>query len=159
MRIKIRKGCFETNSSTVHAICINKDRPKQKITSIILDCKEEFSNKNHNIEEKIKYIFKMCLVVDMENPIPYFEKEKSYVYKLVSYLAKKGITVEIKKYDDYYTYGVGDCEEFLKMIMNNESLLDDFIFDEDSYFHIMDNNYVEENLPSKSEYDIYTFSE
>lgn len=159
MKIKIRRNCFETNSSSVHAICINKNSEKPKVTHIVLDAKTDFRGKWCSLTKKVNYIFLMCLQKDLDKPVLYFEKEKSYIYKFVEYLAKKGITTEIKKYDDYYTYGMGDFDEVLETLMNNEELMDKFIFDDYSYFHIMDNNYTNENLPLEKDYDIFTFNE
>lgn len=159
MKIKIRRSCFETNSSSVHAVCINKNFKKEKITHIELDAKKDFYEKNYNLEEKANYIFQMCLNKDHEEPFPYFEKEKTYTYRFINYLAKKGIITDIKKCDDYYNYSLGDFEETLKLLMTNEELMDRFLFDDLSYFQIMDNNYVDENLPLKTDYDIFTFDE
>lgn len=159
MKIKIRKSCFETNSSSVHAICINKNQEKPKINHIVLDAKTEFGGKCYSLTEKANYIFLMCLYSDMEFPVLYFQKKKSKVYKFVTYLKEKGIKVEIKEYDEYYNNGLGDFKETLEILMSNEELMDKFLFDDNSYFHIMDNNYVDENLPSKNNYDILTFDE
>lgn len=159
MKIKIRKNCFETNSSSVHAICINKNLKKETINHIVLDAKTEFDGRCYSLTEKANYIFLMCLYSDMEVPVLYFQKEKSKVYKFVTYLREKGIKVKIKEYDEYYNNGLGDFEETLEILMSNEKLMDKFLFDDNSYFHIMDDNYVDENLPLKKDYDIFTFNE
>lgn len=137
----IRNNIFETNSSSVHSIVICT---KQRSLSIY----------NDPLPYKIIYrdeIFagEVNTVDSFTKKIIYFHIACTYSYdtnklkKFTEYLKKRNITVENID-SDIYNSGIDHLEEleyFTELLLDNEKLLDNFIFNTESKIYTsMDTN-------------------
>ena len=149
MKRQIRQGVFETNSSSVHAICISLvDEPLRIPERIEFSCGEfgwEY-DKLTTITEKAEYLY-TC--------IPYlddFDKIKeclSFIYKTLKKAGVKDIYFEayeiristwdasdiylyIEPKDGYVDHG-GEAREFVKAVCTDENKLLNYLFSNKSY--------------------------
>lgn len=137
--IQIRKTIFETNSSSTHAICIQKDNKNIFIPEELYFHFGEFGWDETAANEPadylytaIYYIYKYC-----EENIRKFEDYKNYIYNT---LAKYGCEAEFddKFYDDEgwirgYIDHAGELTEFLDKIRHSEKRLIRYLFGNESF--------------------------
>lgn len=151
MKKQIRRGAFETNSSSTHAINIyrgsNYDIPKE----IVVRTGEfgwEFTTYN-NPEDKLAYLYTWCMCKctsfemnevtgKWETHIDY-KKRKDYQYRIKSKLEALGVK-EVYFYDgdDYIDHDENLLESDLEEILEN--YFEDFIFNDSSYIETGNDN-------------------
>lgn len=134
MKVVVRKNVFETNSSSVHSICISRDSVStadlkgKRIEFYLDDFGWAFEEAN-----KANYLYTAIMVND---------KSEEYLNKLKSILDKYGVGYsfeppkywdEDKKYIDNgsidHSYETG---EFLEAVFENEDLLLRYLFNDKS---------------------------
>lgn len=149
----IRKETFETNSSSTHSICITKE------PSEFIDIPEEMTIelKNYNYEfgwestmwdtpeEKLAYLIMGIIdrsyrydgitssVADIEkiiNSMHSFGVKKVYIegLRIVNYDG----TVYLDNEDSYVDHGT-ELEDLIETVLNDESLLKSYLFDDRSF--------------------------
>lgn len=131
---KIRTGIFETNSSSVHCICISNDGDNI-LTGNVLRCEtNEFGweyGMYSDVYNKADYLLTMIYCS---------EHSDEYLEKLRSVLLKHGIELAEKETSYYY---IDHCYEWgntLEELLNNEKLLMDFLFNPKSYIETTNDN-------------------
>lgn len=140
--IKIRSNVFETNSSSVHSICISKDKVEYAPTTVCLNFEEyEWNCGSYSAKD---YLWTAILLLKSYN---YDEKKKEYNYKRIpeienhirEVLYKYGVKRVVFKYpkrnnlepeDSWYKYEEEpsidhDCETepFVDACLENDDLL------------------------------------
>lgn len=148
MKIKVRTGIFETNSSSVHTLCIckEKDPPMPKNVKLSFEYTD-----TRTFEGKLNYIYKMCADYDMEYPQIYPDYDKTYIYKLVEFLENRGFVVEFDREHGYYFDSCYDTDVLDAFLSSEDSgkLLEDFLYNSKSFVTIRDNNYASNPLPEE----------
>lgn len=149
--LNIRKGLFETNSSSVHVLVIPKDQAIHIPKSVRLSFNDY--GWSEGIEyDTLNYLYQACV-----------DKGKSELNKFFAYLKRKGVEEiyapelqwESNRWGTYATNNEGyvdhaDCIP-LDYLFSNESLLDRFLFGDDSFVETgNDNSY---NTPDEDKYD------
>jgi len=165
MKRQVRNNVFETNSSSMHSICISK---KPVITDdingkFVYFQPGEFGwefEKYDDLEDKASYLYEA--ITDLYRD----EKECSDVLnRLYETLGKYGVSCKFKakKKDKYgFTEGyidhVDQTAEFLKAVLHSENRLLRFLFG-DSFILTGNDNCYEDEVPQynvpESEYEIY----
>lgn len=181
MKVQIRRNVFETNSSSTHSISIIKESEKDILSNLppvleipLLEFGWEFETYNDTYT-KLGYLWQAIIGYyeyfdkdKIENPLEY-EKEmkQSKIDKLVSILAKYGVTliipynghleIEKSKYSEDYSYVtmvydgiksyntgyIDHCSEtrqFVEAVLEDEQKLLRFLFDNDSYISTGNDN-------------------
>lgn len=140
MKVTIRKNTFETNSSSVHTICIAKEPANNfqgsKIFFELDDFGWEFASVN-----RADYLYTAIMTSC---------KTEEYLDKLKAILDKNNITygfMKPKYYDDENKYisngGIDhsyELEEFLETILNNEDMLLRYLFNRNSAVYTGNDN-------------------
>lgn len=139
MKRQIRRGVFETNSSSTHAICITKDNMYQIEKHIDFRFGEYgWEYREYDTpHEKASYLITAIFSYSKDYADKYWERLKSI-------LDSKGITYSIKlpavKYDDaldcsnYYDLGycyidhVGETSEFVEAVLADPDRLMRYLF-------------------------------
>lgn len=148
MLTSIRKSIFETNSSSVHAICISKEKPKKLPKKIIFRTGQYgWAREYHGTAG---YLY--TALIELDSLCQYEEKLKEI-------LDKNSIEYEFYK-DKRYAYidHAEDLREFLKMIFSDEDMLLRFLCSEDSYVETGNDNDSDSfpvTNPDKTKYDVY----
>lgn len=148
MKQQIRRNLFETNSSSVHSIVITKE-PNVSIPESLHIIRKEFGWENRtyvNVENRVSYLYTGILGC-FKN-----EEQESYVNRLIEFLEKFGIEVEIDHDNDSDWYGIDHVDElldFIKDIFNDEDYLFNYLFSPTSY--IMTGNDNEDPNPYDDE--------
>lgn len=148
MKISVRKSIFETNSSSVHAICISKKNPRKLPKKIIFRTGQYGWGKEYR--GTAGYLYTALIVLD---------SFCQYEEKLKEILDKNSIEYEFDKSERFsYIDHAEDLREFLKMIFSDEDMLLRFLCSEDSYVETGNDNdeysFPETNL-DKTKYDVY----
>lgn len=132
---KIRTGIFETNSSSVHCICIANDGDNIFVTPKVLSCITEEFGWDHetyfDTEDKADYL--LTMIYTSEHPSEYLEKFRSILHK-------HGIELGERKTDWYYIDHSSEWGDTLNELLNNEELLMNFLFNPDSYVETANDN-------------------
>lgn len=177
MKLKIRNNIFETNSSSVHAICIKKDYKLKDsdIFKYVSFSRNDFGwepAKYCCCDDKISYLFEMCLDEDGKNKKINFTftdddhfdykilswEEDSCCARLLSFLQKRGIDVQVCfpiLSDGGY---IDHCEcwgDTIEILLNNEEELESFIFSKDSFVLTGNDNCYDEEKAIPLESDSY----
>lgn len=144
--IKIRKGIWETNSSSTHALVIKKEKPAVLPEEVYFDLGEFGWEKGiyMDCETKCSYLHTAIYqrFFDYEN-----NKEKYYEYKnkISNILDEYGIKSKWLNVEDigenswYYIDHCDELENFIEIILNSPELLIDWLFNDDSIL-ITDND-------------------
>lgn len=149
---KIRKGVFETNSSSTHSICVPKQGKLEIPKSIAFDL-GEFGWEEDVLDivpERASYLYTAFCYNDRLSD---FEK-------IVRILEDKGISVFVEPYsknDCYIDHG-SQLNGFLDNICANENLLMQYLFSSESYIQTGNDN--DESCVSDDDVDpikYYTF--
>lgn len=126
MKTNIRRGVFETNSSSTHSICISTEAEliiPERLTFAFGEFGWE-SDTLRSAEEKASYLY-----TGLSN-----NDRKSDIENIVSFLESKGIEIirSKEKASDYSDEGNVDhsdqLEEFLNAIVSDEKRLMNFLF-------------------------------
>lgn len=141
MKIQIRKGVFETNSSSVHTIAISKESPKTLPTEI------EFCTGCFGWEQGFAnpadYLFTALLEYD--------EGEFGInLSRLKEILNNNGIEMKYyipKDRYDYYIDHNEDLHDFINAVLGDEKMLLRFLFSSDSCVVTGNDNSVEDYCP------------
>lgn len=175
MKIKIRHGIFETNSSSIHAIAVYKGNEKIKFPPTVYLSRKDFgwdTRTTRNWEEKLNYIYEMCIAKDYKNDNLIFkdEEEREYFYgkkiqdfledscldRLINILKNKGIIVEYYL-GSIYDGSIDHCDcwgNFIISLLEDEEKLLKFIFGEKSCL-ITGNDNIDYSTPKCStEFDV-----
>ena len=132
---KIRTGIFETNSSSVHCICIVNSGDNIFLTNKVLSCITEKFGWEHetyfDTEDKADYL--LTMIYTSEHPSEYLEKFRSILHK-------HGIELGERKTDWYYIDHSSEWGDTLNELLNNEELLMNFLFNPDSYVETANDN-------------------
>lgn len=156
--IKVRRGTFETNSSSVHAIAIQKNNNFTSIDvehgmydyseakcssyaetlSIYPDAFYDEFCLYTSPRSKLSYIYTASILLDKENDFCKtlkWLKEDSIKYKFYKY--KKTEKNPFNVYIDHYDYVDSKCkcvlEEFLNFVFSNKDIFYNFVFNDRSY--------------------------
>ena len=140
MKQQIRRNLFETNSSSVHSIVITKES-NVSIPENLYITKKGFGWENEvydDIEDRASYLYTAIRSCIKENDQP------RYINKLIKFLEKLGVEVEIDhERDDSYYFGIDHSDElldFIKDIFNNEDYLFNYLFSPTSYIRTGNDN-------------------
>ena len=172
MKRQIRQGVFETNSSSVHAICISLvDEPLRIPEKIEFSC-DDFGweyDKLTSITEKARYLY-TC--------IPYlndFDKIKGCFNFIYHTLRKAGVedvyfeayeltvstwneadvNLYIKPKDGYVDHG-SETKEFVEAVCTDENKLLNYLFSNKSYiFTGNDNSGYQEKIEEDYPHEVY----
>ena len=152
---KIRKGIFETNSSSVHCICIAKGEIDP--LSIPKNISARFGEFGWESEyycfdyEKLSYL---CTMI--------FEVSPSKFEKLCDILARNGVMLRDLKMtgDEFYPLGYidhgDDWVDVLDKLLDDEDLLLRFLFNDASYVETgNDNDYSTGPAEPGPGYDVF----
>lgn len=154
MKIQIRKGVFETNSSSTHAINIFRGYNEKNIPESIVVRPGEFGwecDTYYDFENKLSYLYTWCL-----NLMGKDEAE----YKITQALNNLGVKeVEFGECSDWYEEGYIDhSEELYSKDLNTifENYFGDFIFGDSSYIETgNDNSDIEVYEDGRADFSIY----
>ena len=147
--IKIRNGCFETNSSSVHAMIIAKKNVDPMDTTVNFNI-GEFGWEEceyHDIDDKASYFYTAACAVkgyDVSDEITnilssYGIKCKFGIAKFESY--KSSYNNKTYTYlDNGYIDHDEDCADFVNTLMNDADMFVRFLFNDDSFVHTGNDN-------------------
>ena len=160
MMAKIRRGCFETNSSSVHTICISpKDIMPNDYPSIVYFEGGRFGweyDEFWDVNSKAAYLLTMIVgIYGLDT-----NEEREATDKIVNMLSEEGIECNFDYIDFYrhdaYIDHVEDWTEFLPQIINNKDLLFRYLFGDSVVITGNDNDYSVSDvrrLANRLEYD------
>lgn len=156
MKTQIRRGAFETNSSSTHAINIYKGSKYEIPESIVIrpgefgwEC-ETFSDPESKLSYLYTWILSKCKSYDYNDVTEKYEdhydykKLKDYQYRIKSKLLDAGVKeVEFVKCNGWFEDGYIDHSEDLfnddlEAIL--EDYFEDFIFNDSSYIETGNDN-------------------
>lgn len=165
MKVQIRKGVFETNSSSTHAICISKkdlSTAELQGTTVLFEC-GRFGwevETYKDIFSRASYLYQAILDLNYDNP-----KECSEVLNCIyDTLSEYGITCYFKPpttdswgFNEGYIDHAGDTREFVESVLHSKKRLIRYLFGDSIIFTGNDND--DEPLPldtiSEKDYEIY----
>lgn len=140
MKVTIRKNTFETNSSSVHTICIAKEPANNFQGSKIFFELGDFGWAFESVN-RADYLYTAIMTSC---------KTEEYLDKLKAILDKNNITygfMKPKYYDNEHKWiengGIDhsvELEDFLEAIMNDEDMLLRFLFNDDSAVYTGNDN-------------------
>ena len=144
---KVRRGIFETNSSSTHALCIIKgDYPDDTKEKLKLEDSGGFSWEfatYNDIITKFTYLAIVANSMDenqetLKNLLDTLESlgfsfKYTDEYKYWEISEKDSIVAELKENDDYYIDHVGECREWYRDIMEDEDRLKRFLLSDKSF--------------------------
>lgn len=142
MKRQIRRGAFETNSSSTHAICISKKR-NYKIPAYVTFTHDEFGwefGEYNDTWTKASYLYQAIISVYYDDPEPALKKLKSI-------LADYGVACEFEParsgefWDNGYIDHGGECYEFVEAVLNDNELLFTYLFGDSFVITGNDNGY------------------
>ena len=146
MKQTIRRGVFETNSSSVHTLVVDKKCPRVPYPKSMSMYSGEYGwevDKLDTPEEKLSYVYTSILLLSDEE-----EKQRKLV-KVSEILNSVGVEIEdsfdpsIKEdieEDDYHIDHACDTFGFVSRILSEPELFLQFIFGKDSYIYTDNDN-------------------
>lgn len=147
--IKIRNDCFETNSSSVHAMIISKEEISPVNVTVHFDIGEYGweEREYHDIDDKASYFYTAACAVkgyDVEDEItnmlsPYGIKCKFGIAKFKSYKSSYDNKTYTYLNNGYVDHDY-DCADFVNAMMNDPDMLVRFLFNNDSFVHTGNDN-------------------
>ena len=161
MKIQIRKGVFETNSSSTHALCIAKKYDKKHIPEVInfgVLNNQEFWTAKENYQYRADKLF-AGIIGKYE-----YDCAKAFARlgKLIELLKVVNIPYTFNLTEDYIENQLPYIEESLwvDIVLENEHNLMCFLFNDHSDFHEIDCDEVYregglETIFDKNKVDIY----
>lgn len=147
--IKIRNGCFETNSSSVHAMIVSKEKTNPINLTVSFNI-GEFGweeREYHDPSSKASYFYTAACAVkgyDVRDEIvymlsPYGIKCEFGIAEFKSY--KSSYDNKTHTYlDNGYIDHDYDCAGFVNAMMNDPDMLVRFLFNDDSFVHTGNDN-------------------
>ena len=165
MKRQIRRRCFETNSSSTHAICITKRKTdKDNFPDSVEFNHDEFGWEFEVYEDvlnKASYLYQaICDLCNEDN-----KKKSEYIDQIYDTLGKYGIECSFDTNDkDENGWSIGyidhgyDTEDFVNAVMNNENRLLRYLFGESKVITGNDNGYTFDNYMNEhdfSDYEVY----
>lgn len=180
MKKQIRKGVFETNSSSVHAICI------PKTTDLIVNSADlKYYNGEVLRFEHGEYGWERETLYDITNKASYlyealfcvYDKDELFEAKqhISDVLSKYNVTCEFEEVDEgCWTYGTktylhssgyidhgGELQKFVSTLLSDDDMLIKYLFDDDSF--VMTNNDNDDDIENfynciedyETKYDIF----
>jgi len=139
---QIRKGIFETNSSSVHAICISKDNnPHYYVPDEIHFGFNDFGwefEKYDSVSDKAAYLW-TAICSSWEGYDEINEKKERIEQFIKSEYSDKDVTftMPIKKDDyiecDWYIDHSSETIDFVNYVLDNKYNLFDYLFNYDSF--------------------------
>lgn len=155
---QIRRGVFETNSSSTHSICITKNTFLDRSAGYVEFEFGEFgweTRKLRSVDQKASYLYTAAVSFDQYGKTNYIEKIKRI-------LDKNDIGYEFFKRDESYTFGngyvdhSGDLNIFLEDVCNDEGKLLRYLFSSESFILTgNDNNDDDVDIIVDYDYDEY----
>ena len=147
--IKIRNGCFETNSSSVHAMIISKEKVNPVDVTVCFYIREYGweEREYHNTDDKASYFYTAACAVkgyDVRDEIvnmlsPYGIKCKFGIAKFESYKSSYGNKTYTYLNNGYVDHDY-NCADFVNTIMDDPDMLVRFLFNDDSFVHTGNDN-------------------
>ena len=149
MKQTIRRGVFETNSSSVHTLVVDKKCSRVPYPKSMLMYSGEYGwevDKLDTPEEKLSYVYTSIL------SLPDEEERQRKLIKVSEILNSVGVEIEDfdpsnnkkddeDEDDDYYCIDhVYDTFGFVSRILSEPELFLQFIFGKDSYIHTDNDN-------------------
>ena len=151
---QIRTGVFETNSSSVHSICISKNEDIVKLPEIFFGFGDYGWEQDvlNTCAERASYLWTAiieCFGYDKEIP-----KVKEYKSKITEMLNSEGIQCDFAKYeikkssydnknycdiDGYMDHG-GKAREFVEAVVRDKDRLLRYLFSPDSVIYTGNDN-------------------
>lgn len=139
--INIRKGLFETNSSSTHAICIGKSNDNLQIPKHLRFSVGEFGWETefyYDTTSKASYLYTALLHTCDAILGDSVENIKNHIYELLGSVGCdcEFILPTIGEYgwlDDGYIDHVDETIDFVKRVINNDKALLRFLFSPDSF--------------------------
>lgn len=154
MKIQIRQGVFETNSSSTHAINIFRGYNEKNIPESIVVRPGEFGQEcdtYYDFKSKLSYLYTWCL-----NLMSKDEAEYKITQALNNLRVKE---VEFEECSGWYEEGYIDhSEELYSEDLNTifENYFGDFIFGDSSYIETgNDNSDIEVYEDGRADFSIY----
>ena len=147
MKVQIRHGTFETNSSSTHAISIAKRDPELKIPEKVVFMLNYYGweeNVYHDTLNKASYLFSAIMQKESWLYTPrqkeeYILSKSKRIEKLQKILLKNNIDYEfVLKHmngedDDIYGIDPNDLDEFIDSVLRSEKRLLSYLFSENSF--------------------------
>ena len=166
MKIQIRKGTWETNSSSTHALVIKKEKPTE-IPHFVHFGLDEFGWEHEKYNwEQVKCDYLHTIIFDMFYNRDKYEDYIKYKKKITKILKSYGvekITWERPKKSTYaYVDHVYQCEKWLNTVLENPDYLISWLFNDDSWL-VTDNdnddmlyfNFARDKWDNKEDYYFY----
>ena len=165
MKRQIRKSCFETNSSSTHAICITKRKAdKDNFPDSVEFNHDEFGwefEVYEDVRNKAAYLYQAISDLCYEDN----KKKSEYINQIYDTLGKYGIECSFDTNDkDENGWSVGyidhgnDTKDFVNAVMNNENRLLRYLFGESKVITGNDNGYIFGDYMKEhdfSDYEVY----
>lgn len=129
--IQIRSSIFETNSSSVHAICISRKEPSSFPREVHFHT-DEFGW-CRGLADPADYIYSAALQLEREDFLQYMK----------DVLESRGVKCVFHKSDDdwhYYIDHGGELTELIHCLYNNEDLLLRYLFSKESFIETGNDN-------------------
>ena len=153
MKRQIRQSCFETNSSSTHAICIATDGIRKQIPETINfyfgDYGWEWRTLT-TISDRASYLYTCLMYMNLDE----IEKCTTFILETLKKYGVKEINFEnfevnvsnfsghiwlTTKNDNYIDHG-SDTIDFAKAVCSDEQLLLDYLFGEHSFIQTGNDN-------------------
>lgn len=132
--IQIRNGVFETNSSSVHSICISKKKSKIDTKNVVYFEMGEYGWEHDTVDIK-DYLY---------TAINYFEDREELLERLESILKKHKIRYCFKycfgKYRNVWLDHFEETREFVEAVLNDEDMLMRLLFNKESVVYTGNDN-------------------
>ncbi len=138
--INIRSNCFETNSSSVHAICLYTTNKYELPDSGVEFTLNEFGWENEIYRTTyMKAAYLYTAIAELEEP-----ERTNMLSKVIKALDSKNIkyNFEYIKEDsyDFYIDHRGELGSFFNQVVSNEETLLSFLFNEDNFIVTSNDN-------------------
>ncbi|MGN0005029.1 MAG: hypothetical protein ACI37Z_03565 [Candidatus Gastranaerophilaceae bacterium] len=178
MKITIRKGVFETNSSSTHAIAIARNKVENYPESLTFKLGDFAWDEEHYIlpTEKASYLYTALATYYLYTDDTGKEKFMEAIENINKVLAKKGINCTFEHLDELYKESyevlwkydatidhVDELADFIEDVLRTESRLLRYLFSFDSFIltgNDNDDSYVGEKkvqkyLKEDKKYEVY----
>ena len=135
MARKIRTGMFETNSSSVHCICISNNKPADDNIPSVLRCTTGEYGWDYRVYDskydKAGYL--LTMIYSSEN-------RDVYIDQLRRVLEKNGVKLDEGSREYYYIDHVDEWDSTLEKILYDEDRLMRFLFSVGSFVETANDN-------------------
>lgn len=154
--INVRNKIFETNSSSIHSVCISTKEPTRYPKKIVFRQGDYDSTREDltRMSQRASYLYELI----MSNNDYDADRLR---YKLEKFLDSKNIEYQFPKKHTYGYIGHGpEIHEIARAIIENEDLLNRFLFSNDSFVqigHDCDEKYVSQDLKETSDENYTVF--